>query len=86
MVFVCNTWFEKKNIQRAECYTDHQLLCVRVKVTGKGFHHKPAVQPKRFNVAKLTNSEDCVSFQEETATGPRLNSPMVAQQKRIGWQ
>ena len=35
----------------AECHTDHQLLCARVKVTEKGFHHKPAVRPKRFTVA-----------------------------------
>ena len=38
-----------------ECHTDHQLLCVRVRVPGKGFRHKtPAkAKTKRFDVAKL---------------------------------
>ena len=110
MAFVCNTWFEKKNIHKqtwqhpkskqwhcidfiimrqsdrkrcldaavmrgAECHTDHQLLCARVKVTGKGFHRKPAARPKRFNVAKLTNSEDCADFQEETVNRTQTKWP-----------
>lgn len=40
------------------------LLLCEVKVTGKGFHHKPAVRPKRYNVTKLANSEDRVAFKE----------------------
>ena len=38
-----------------ECHTDHQLLCVRVRVPGKGLKHKtPAkAKQKRFDVAKL---------------------------------
>ena len=40
------------------------LLLCEVKVTGKGFHHKPEVRPKRYNVTKLANSEDRVAFQE----------------------
>ena len=59
----------------AECHTDHQLLCTRVKVTGKGYHHKQAVRPKRFNVAKLTNSEDYVAFQEEIVSKTQAKWP-----------
>ena len=110
VAFVCNTWFEKKNIHKqtwqhpkskrwhcidfaimqqsdrqrcldatvmrgAECHTDHQLLCMRVRVTGKGYHHKQAVRPKRFNVAKLTNSEDYVAFQEEIVSKTQAKWP-----------
>ena len=59
----------------AECHTDHQLLCMRVRVTGKGYHHKQAVRPKRFNVAKLTNSEDYVAFQEEIVSKTQAKWP-----------
>lgn len=44
-------------------------------MTGKGFHYKPAVRPKRFNVAKLTNSEHRVAFQEETVNRTQAKWP-----------
>ena len=61
----------------AECHTDHQLLCVRVRVPGKGLKHKtPAkAKQKRFDVAKLAERRgeedncECTPrerFQDET--------------------
>ena len=41
-----------------ECYADHQLLCVKLRVTGICLHHKPLARLKRFDVAKLTRSND----------------------------
>ena len=55
----------------AVCHTDHQLLVVRVKVTGKGLHRKTSSKIGWFDVSKLKSGEECTSwemFQEETVS------------------
>ena len=60
----------------AECHTDHQLLCVKVRVSGKGYHRKPAIRPKRFNVNKLSKeSKELVAFQEEIVSRTQAKWP-----------
>ena len=40
-----------------ECNTHHQLLCIKIKVTGKGgYHHLRA--KKRFDVSRLTGRDE----------------------------
>ena len=58
----------------AECHTDHQLLVLRVKVMGKGFHRKTPSRTGRFDVSKLSKTgsgEELTPrevFQEETVS------------------
>ena len=41
----------------AECHTDHQLLCVKVKMARKVYHRKtPPTRTRRFDVSKLARS------------------------------
>ena len=43
----------------AECNTDHQLLRIKMKVTGKGeYHHLRTKKHKRFNVSQLTGRDE----------------------------
>ena len=70
----------------AECHTNHQLLCVRVRVPGKGFKHKtPAkAKTKRFDLAKLAErrgEDNCKCtprerFQDETVKEAQAAWPL----------
>ena len=63
-------------VRGAECNTDHQLLCVRVKVLRQSYQRKPVVRRKRFDVSKLTkDSADVVAFQEEIVNRTQTKWP-----------
>ena len=64
----------------AECNTDHQLLCVEVRLSGCRVHHKSSPRCGRFDVSQLvknrrqsrrdgrdSSSQTCAAFQEDVA-------------------
>ena len=65
-------------VQRgAECNTDHQLLRIKIKVTGKGgYHHLRAKKRKRFDVSRLTGRDE---------TGRQLYRELVCRKTTEAW-
>ena len=61
----------------AECNTDHQLLRIKIKVTGKGeYHHLRNKKRKRFDVSWLTGRDE---------TGRQLYRELVCRRTTEAW-
>ena len=61
----------------AECNTDHQLLHIKIKVTGKGeYHHLRTKKRKRFDVSRLTGRDE---------TGRQLYRELVCRRTTEAW-
>ncbi len=66
----------------AECNTDHQLVCLKFKVSGS-YHHRrstPPSQLKRFDVAKLDGGRD-----EACEVSPRVTFQQVVDTASASW-
>ena len=43
----------------AECHTDHQILCVKVRMTRRVYHRRiPPTRTRRFDVSRLAKSAE----------------------------
>ena len=66
-----------------ECNTDHQLLCVKVKMGRKHYHHrKSSTKQRKFDVSKLVKSKsgDCElsePTQQEVFQSWQLKKPLI---------
>ena len=61
----------------AECNTDHQLLHIKMKVTGKGgYHHLRTKKHKRFDISQLTGRDE---------TGRQLYRELVYRETAEAW-